>query len=146
MADKLCQHGRGLCSECIFVTDSAKRAYDIVRSYAVFVDYSERINSWVALRLADGGSDGTLYPSKRDAVRHQSDEFLCAYFSYRGAPGGFANLKDAAVWLEYHRQAYAAGFRTPDPDAASGGPELIMPSGRELIAAQLGQWRRGAMN
>lgn len=144
MPENLCRpHGRKVCSECQHVTDAAKRAYDIVKSYAVFVDYSERINAWVAIRLADGGSDGTLYQSKREAVRHQADEFLCAYFSYRGAPEGFSSPKDAAIWLEYHREAYNHGFRTPDPDAASGGPELIMPAGRELIAAQLGDWRRG---
>lgn len=137
MADLKCQHGRQLCSECIFVTDSAKRARDIIASYVAFVDYSERIRSWVAIRLSDGGSDGTLYLSKRDAVRHQSDEFLCAYFSYRGAPNGFASAKEAAVWLEFHRQAYDKGFRLPDPDASSGGPDLIMPTPNEQVALQL---------
>ena len=141
MADSLCRHGRGLCSECQHVTDAAKRAFDIVASYTAFVPYEERIGAWVALRLADGGSDGNLYRSKQEAVRHQPDEFLCAYFSYRGAPNGFGSAHDAAVWLEYNRRAYDAGFRTPDPDASSGGPDLIMPTGRELIAAQMGQWR-----
>ena len=141
MADNLCRHGRGLCSECQHVTDAAKRAFDIVGSYVAFVDYSERIGAWVAVRLADGGSDGNLYRSKREAVRHQADEFLCAYFSYRGAPNGFASPKEAATWLEYNRRAYDAGFRTPDPDAASGGPDLIMPTAKEQVALQLGTWR-----
>jgi hypothetical protein len=136
-----CRHGRQLCSECIFATDEAKRAFDIIRSYAVFVPFDERIRSWVALRLADGGSDGTLYLSKRDAVRHQSDEFLCAYFSYRGAPNGFASVKDAAIFLEWHRQAYDNGYRLPDPDAASGGPELIMPTPKEQVQLQLARFR-----
>ena len=139
MADR-CPHGRELCSECQQVTDAAKRAFDIVNSYVAFVDYSERIGSWVAVRLADGGSDGTLYATKRDAVRHQSDEQSAAYFSYRGAPNGFATAREAAVWLEYHRRAYTAGFRLPDPDAASGGPDLVMPSPREQVALQLARW------
>ena len=140
MADLKCKHGRQLCSECLFVTDAAKRARDIINSYTAYVPYEQRVRSWVALRLADGGSDGVLYDSKREAVRHQPDEFLCAYFSYRGAPNGFASVKDAAIWLEYHRQAYDAGFRTPDPDAASGGPDLIMPTPNEQVALQLGRW------
>jgi hypothetical protein len=106
-----------------------------------FVDYSERIRSWVAVRLSDGGSDGSLYPSKREAVRHQSNEFNHAYFSYRGAPNGFASVKEAAIWLEFHRQAYDAGFRLPDPDAASGGPELIMPTPNEQVMLQLDRFR-----
>jgi hypothetical protein len=124
------------------VTDAAKRARDIIAGYVAFVDYSERVRSWVAIRLSDGGSDGALYDSKRAAVRHQADEFLCAYFSYRGSPNGFASAKDAAIWLEYHRQAYDAGFRTPDPDAADGGPELIMPTPNEQMKLQLAQLRR----
>lgn len=123
------------------VTDAAKRARDIIASYVAFVPWDERIRSWVAIRLSDGGSDGALYDSKREAVRHQSDEFTCAYFSYRGAPHGFSSAKDAAIWLEYHRQAYDAGFRTPDPDAASGGPDLIMPTPSEQVGLQLGRWR-----
>jgi len=137
MADKLCRHGRQLCSECIFVTDSAKRAHDIVNSYVAFIPYDQRIRSWVAIKLADGGSDGTLYESKRAAVRHQSDEFTAAYFSYRGAPNGFSTVKDAAIWLEFVRQAYDSGFRLPDPDDAHGGPDLIMPMPNEHVGLQL---------
>lgn len=137
MPDNLCEpHGRKVCSECMHVTDAAKRAFDIVRSYATFVDFSERVRSWVAIRLEDGGSDGTLYPSKIEAIRHQLHEQQCAYFSYRGAPEGFQNAKDAAIWLEYHRQMYAAGLRLVDPDDAHGGPDLIMPTAKEQLLDQ----------
>jgi len=146
MTDNLCVHGRKVCYDCVFVTDAAKRAYDIVRSYVHFVDYDTRIGSWVALRLEDGGSDGTLYSSKRDAIRHQAREFQCAYFSYRGAPEGFASQKDAAVWLEYHRQAYDAGIRLPDPDDPGGGPELILPTAQEQLYDQFWRLARGSMN
>ncbi len=140
MADNLCKpHGRKVCYDCVFVTDAAKRAFDIVRSYCHFVDYDTRIGSWVALRLEDGGSDGTLYPSKREAIRHQAHEQQCAYFSYRGAPEGFSSQKDAAVWLEFHRHAYDAGMRLPDPDDAHGGPDLILPTTSEQLMDQF--WR-----
>ena len=138
MADTLCAHGRKLCSECCHVTDAAKRAYDIVRGYTAFVQYEELVRSWVAIRLSDGSSDGTLYGSKQDAVRHQgAGEMTCAYFNYRSAPNGFATIKEAAVWLEYHRQAYDSGFRLPDPDDPGGGPELIMPTPKEVLMPQL---------
>lgn len=136
--DEKCQaHGRSVCSDCCNIPDSARRAYDVIRSYTAFVGYDERVRSWVALRLEDGGSDGTLYGSKQDAIKHQAHEHLCAYFSYRGAPDGFSSVKDAAVWLEFHRHAYSQGFRLADPDDRAGGPELIMPTTQEQVMGQL---------
>jgi hypothetical protein len=140
---ELCRHGRKLCSECVIVTDAARRACDIIRAYVTFVDYDTRIRSWVALRLADGGSDGTLYDSKREAVRHQADERLCAYFSFRNAPSGFASLIDAQLYMDYHRAAYDAGFRLPDPDDLHGGPDLIMPTTQEDLLWQRARLIRG---
>jgi hypothetical protein len=130
VTDKLCKHGRKLCSECVYVTDAAKRMYDIVQSYVAFVEYDERIRSWVAIRLLDGGSDGVLYGSKADAVRH-TDEFTHLYFSYRGAPQGFTNVRDAAIYLEFHRLAFNAGGRWADKDDRTGGPDLIMSQTKE---------------
>jgi hypothetical protein len=137
MSDNLCQHGRKICSECQHVTDAGKRAFDIVRSYCAFVEYETRVRGWVALRLEDGGSDGTLYDSKIDAIKHQTYEQQCGYFSYRGAPNGFTSAKDAAIWLEYHRQLYSAGGRLVDPDDAHGGPDIIMPTAEEQLMGQL---------
>lgn len=136
---KLCEHGRAICFDCAIVGDAARRAYDIVNSYVHFVPWDERINSWIAIRLSDGGSDGVLYQSKRDAVRHQPDEFMCAYFSYRTAPNGFGSKRDAQLWMDITRAAYDAGMRSGDPDAASGGPDLILPTGIEHVYNQLGR-------
>ena len=136
----LCQHGRKVCTDCVVVTDAARRAFDIVNSYVHFTEFEHRVKCWVVLRLADGGSDGTLYESRREAVRHQSDEKLCAYFSYRNSPNGFASRKDAQLYLDYHRMAYDQGFRLPDPDASNGGPELIMPTAREQLMLQRAPW------
>src|ERR1700735_1590513 len=144
--DEKCRHGRYVCYDCGHVGDSAKRAYDIVRGYVAFVDYSERIGKWVALRLEDGGSDGVLYDSKRDAIRHQSHEQMCAYFSYRGAPEGFGNVRDAAAWMAFHRHAYSNGMRLADPDDPGGGPELIIPTTEEQFYDQLRRLVPGAWN
>jgi hypothetical protein len=136
MTGTRCVHDREICYDCAVVSDAAKRASDIVTAYAVFVPYDELIGKWVAIRLADGGHDGTLYDSKRDAIRHQLDEYHCAYFSYRNAPAGM-KAKEAQVWLDYHRAAYDRGFRVPDPDDQCGGPEIIMPVTNEQFYGQL---------
>jgi hypothetical protein len=136
----LCQHGRKVCSDCVIVTDAARRAYDVIQAYVAFVDWETRIRSWVALRLADGSSDGNLYESRLEAVRHQPDEQLCAYYGYRNSPNGFASRKDAQLYMDYHRMAYDQGFRLPDPDDKHGGPELIMPTAQEQLMLQRQAW------
>lgn len=77
---------------------------------------------WVAVRLADGSSDGTLYDSRRDAVRHQLDEQLCAYVCI--PPSGM-NVCAAESFLATNRKLYDAGFRLTDPDDARGGRDVI---------------------
>lgn len=105
-----------------FVSDAAKRCADIVNGYISFVPWDELKHKFIAIRLSDGGSDGTLYDSKRDAVRHQSDEKLCAYIAFRNLAGGM-NPIEAERYLKWNRDAYDAGMRLPDPDHQSGGPD-----------------------
>lgn len=132
----LCRHGRAICSECIVVRDEGKRASDIINGYCCFVEWAERIRSVVAIRLADGGSDGELYASKRDAVRGQGgNEQLCAYFYFRDSPQG-TTPRDMQLWIEYHRGLYAAGARLPDPDDMHGGRDPVIPLTREQYLAQ----------
>lgn len=128
-----------MCSECVVVDDAAKRAYDIIRGLVTFTEYDHRVRQspWVAIRLSDGGSDGVMYDTKREAVRHQLHESTCAYFCFRTAPNGFSSKKDAAVFLAYHRAAYDAGFRLPDPDDPSGGSDLIIPTTQEHVYGQI---------
>lgn len=121
-----CKHERVVCSECIVVTDAAKRFSDGVGLICAFSPFIERVNSWVAVRLADGEVDLNLYPSKSSAISRQSNEFLCAYLSLRHCPGGIGP-KDAAIWLQLHRYMYDQGHRLADPDERS----VIMPLGRE---------------
>ncbi|MCW2903111.1 MAG: hypothetical protein JWO67_5376 [Streptosporangiaceae bacterium] len=139
MPENLCPHGRKICSECQHVSDAGKRAFDIIRGLTVFTPYDERIRSWVAIRMEDGGSDQQLYDSKADAIAHQAWEQQCAYFSFRGAPEGFSSAKDAAIWLEYHRLMYSAGMRLADPD----DPDVIMPTTKEQLGDQLRRLRAG---
>jgi hypothetical protein len=108
-----------------FIPDDAKRFADIVNGYVAFVNPMELRQKWIAVRLSDGGTDGTLYDSKRDAVRHQLDEFLCCYFSFRNCMGGIS-ARDAARYMEYNRLLYKGGARMPDPDRSDGGLDTFL--------------------
>jgi hypothetical protein len=105
--------------------DAAKRASDIINSYRVFVPWDELRYKWIAIRLSDGGYDGNLYDSKREAVRHQLDEFLCAYVCFKNLQAG-SSPREMELFLKFNRDAYDAGFRLPDPDSQFGGPEVLM--------------------
>jgi hypothetical protein len=131
-----CTHGNRICSMCVIVSDAAKRASDIVNGYAAFTPYDDLINCYVAIRLSDGGHDGVLYRSKREAVRRQSDEKLCAYYSYRFHGIRGTTAKDMQLFLDFHRVAYDSGFRLPDPDDRQGGKDLIMPITYEQMRLQ----------
>lgn len=108
-----------------FIPDYAKRMSDIVNGFLAFVQPWELRTKCLAIRLVDGGSDGALYDNKRDAVRHQLDEYLCAYFFYRNCMGGITP-REAMKFMDYTRAAYDAGMRLPDPDDVNGGPDHFM--------------------
>jgi hypothetical protein len=104
-------------------SSAAQRASDAVNLHVSALGF-DACRKWVAVRLADGRSDGTLYDTKRDAVRHQSDEQLCAYVCV--PPGGMTVCQAESV-LAFHRRAYDAGFRLIDPDHAHGGLDHVRP-------------------
>lgn len=118
-----CRHGHRICPECIEISDPAKRMADCINALVTFTPLWELRTKWIAVRLSDGGYDGTLYDSREDAVRHQLDERFCAYVAMQTMISGAKPL-DCAIFLEFHRQAYDAGMRLHEPDA----PQLIMPT------------------
>lgn len=95
----------------------------IINGYVTFIPPFELMTKWVAIRLQDGGSDGNLYDSREDAIRHQIDERFCAYVCM-GAMMQGAKPLDCAIYLEVHRQAYDSGMRLHEPEA----PQIIMPT------------------
>jgi hypothetical protein len=109
--------------------DAAKRASDRINLHLTFTPWDELKHKWIAVRLTDGDSDGVLYDNKRDAVRHQLNEFQCAYISFRNLAGG-ASPKDMALFLQFCRDAYDAGFRLPDPDDVNGGMDVLPTTAR----------------
>ena len=102
-------------------SDEAKRCSDTVNMHLAALGFGAH-RRWVAVRLSDGGTDGVLYDTRRDAVRHQLDEMQCAYVCI---PPTQMSVCAAEVFLAFHRKAYAAGFRLTDPDDAHGGRDHV---------------------
>jgi len=101
-------------------SDAAKRLSDTVNMHAIAGSWGK----WIAVRLSDGGTDGVLYDSRADAIRHQLHEKLCAYVL---VPIDGMTLRAAESYMRFVRQAYDAGFRLADP----GGPDHIPALTRE---------------
>lgn len=110
--------------------ESGKRAADALNKHLAANPFWQIRDRFVAIRLRDGWSDGVLYDTKPDAIRHQKgDERLYAYLSFRNLIGG-ADAREMAHVLQFHRMTYDAGFRLPDPDAVGGGPDVIPTTAR----------------
>lgn len=120
--------------------ERAKRLSGIVNDLAVCQPYEVLANSWIAVRLSDGGTDGVLYDSRRDAVLHQAYEKQCAYLHLRAAPGGM-QVREAYAFLKFHRDAYDSGYTFIDPEHPTGGVDMCMPIAREDVRAQIHRMR-----
>lgn len=130
------KHDRVICSDCVVADDAARRAFDMVKELAVVTDWDTRVRQspYLAIKLADGFTDGVLYDTKADAVRHVPDERWYAFFSFRNSPNGFASPRDAAIFLMWHRAAYERGMRLSDPDR-----DVAVPVTKEHQLDQLAQ-------
>jgi hypothetical protein len=124
---ELCQHGRRICShrDCLVITDAARRCRDDLAAILCRTVPADVWAGWVAIRLSDGRIAPDVFPSKRLAADHQSNEKRFAYLALRTCPAGMP-LHDAQLWLNLHRHAYDNGMGFIDPDS----PDLIMPQGR----------------
>jgi len=116
--------------------DSAKRLSGIVNSMVVIHPLEAIINSWIAVRLSDGGTDGVLYDSRLEAVKHQAHETQCAYLSLRSSPAGMP-VNEAYAYLKFHRYAYDAGYVFTDPEKPNGGMDMYMPTPYEDVKSQI---------
>lgn len=118
-------HNLMVCSKCVIISDAAHRANDAVNEKLAHNGWDIR-NCWMAFRLADGTGDGTLYDTKRDAIRHcGNNEKYYFFYCFRNAPGG-SNPRDMQIWINMHRHAYDNGGHLTDPDAPDGGGDRIM--------------------
>lgn len=108
--------------------DRGRRASDIINGLIVAHPWDDIKNTFVAINLEDGSSDGVLYESKADAVKHQNFEQQCAYVSFRNLMAG-SSPKDMAIYLKFNADAYQAGMRLVDPDNQKAPvQDLLIPS------------------
>jgi len=124
-------------------SDSAKRAADSINLH-IHANGHDAFGKWVAIRLSDGSSDGVLYDTRVDAIRHQLHERQCAYF--RIPPfGETISVAEAETFLNYNRSIYDAGYRMPDPEAPALIPQLtpvVAPRrGARLAVPFRGVWK-----
>jgi hypothetical protein len=103
------------------VSDEAKRFSEQVNLHLI----CGNAYRWVAIRLSDGGSDGVLYDSGADAIRHQLHETQCGYLPI--PPDGITP-RTADTLLRYWRQAYDNGWR---PSRLRPEVQLILPTKEE---------------
>ncbi len=99
--------------------EAAKRMADTIALHQMVLSRDELIaKRFVAIRLSDGGSDGVVYETRQDAIRHQLHETLCGYFQIP-LERWSEETCDSLLW--YVRTRYDAGYRAA-PDR-----QLIIP-------------------
>jgi hypothetical protein len=103
----------------VIVTEEGQRASDVVQGH--LATNPAAVGRWVALRLSDGGSDGVVYDTRADAIRHQHSPEYCCFVKI--PPTGFPP-GDASRFLLLSRAFEKGGFRLIDPEDKR---EPIMP-------------------
>ena len=121
--------------DVVAASEAGRRCSDTVRLHIA----GGNAGRWVAIRLSDGGSDGIVYDTRADAIRHQLHETLCAYVQI---PRDDMPPGEATRFLGINRMLYDAGLRIVDPDEPAR--ELIMPERVEDFDAAMAELlRRG---
>jgi hypothetical protein len=110
--------------------DAAARMRDAVNLHVVAgaLGVRERHLTWVAIRLSDGRSDGNLYESRLDAVRHtQNKERGWAYLKVGADSMG---ERESIIVLQSYRQAFSRGVIFAEED-------VVVPHLSELMKPYL---------
>jgi hypothetical protein len=108
--------------------DAGKRMSDTLNAQLIFNGMSGTFR-WMAFKLEDGSSDGKVYDTRADAIKHQKYEAQCWYEQLMPSGSGYSP-DVCAMTLQYARVAYDAGFR-PSIDV----PTTIQPVRRESARA-----------
>lgn len=104
--------------------DAAQRMVDAMALHLGAVG-DDAHGKYLAVRLADGRSDGNLYDTRRDAARHQINDPWCFYLKV--CVGGIP-VREAWTVLMYARQAKQRGVVFSEE-------EVILPQRLELAGA-----------
>ena len=91
-------------------SDAAKRFADIVALHQIALSKGELLaGRFIAIRLADGGSDGVVYDTRASAIAAQTNApSRCGYFQIPLERWSVATC-DTLLW--YVRKCYDGGFR-----------------------------------
>jgi hypothetical protein len=102
--------------------DAAKRLSDAVTLHMLATNNSAA-GSWIAARLSDGGTNGDVYETREQAIRHNPD-----YHCYLLIPPDGMGIQAASIFLRFNRVLFKNGMRMPEPDR-----EFVMPQNVEDI-------------
>lgn len=108
--------------------DAASRMRDAVNLHVVAFNLGvrERNLCWVAIKLEDGRSDGNLYHSRADAVRHTQNLSRGWFYVLVGVEQ--MGEKESIIVLQQARQAFAKGVVFAEEQVATTMlPELMAP-------------------
>jgi hypothetical protein len=108
--------------------DSAARMRDAVNLHVMAgnIGIRERHLTWVAINLEDGRSDGELYESRADAVRHTTNRHRGWFYVKVGAE--HMGERESVIVLQQARQAFKAGVIFAEEQVATPMmSELLVP-------------------
>jgi hypothetical protein len=103
--------------------DAAKRVSDTYNLHRTASGLLGTVGKVFAVALSDGTSDGVLYDTMADAIRHQRHN--AKWYAYLRVGREGMTPCNAASLLKLHRDADAAGLKFVDRDDPSCGYELI---------------------
>ena len=124
-------------------TDAAKRVADTYALHRLAVPL-ECVGHWFAVALNDGTSDGVLYPTKQECIRHQKHNEQ--WYAFVRMMPGTMTVCDAEIFLATHRKMYDAGLRMQDPDDRNGGRDIIPRVNQEDQFSQIMSILSGGRN
>lgn len=123
-------------------SDAAKRVrdtYNLHRAAGLAgagFGLNSTLNKIFAVALADGRSDGVLYDTRHDAIRHQHHNEK--WYAYLRVERYVMSTCQAEGMLKWHREAYDKGLVFVDrDDARLSSMELIQRMTREDHRRQL---------
>lgn len=104
-------------------SDAARRVADTAMLHRVAGRGLENVGKVFAVALNDGSSDGVLYDTMADCIRHQRHN--AKWYAYMRVSRHGMSVCEAASMLKMHRDADAAGLTFTDRNDPSFGFELI---------------------
>lgn len=108
--------------------DAAARMRDAINLHVVAgtLGVRDRELQWVAIKLEDGRSDGEVYASRKDAVRHTMNKSRGWFYAKIGAQT--MGERESLIVLQQARQAFKAGIVFAEEDVATPMlSELLQP-------------------